>query len=59
MSAPTFSIVVEIEAPIRLVVDVLNESVEIRLKDWVRAHPDLLALVQRAIELRNAARSAS
>jgi hypothetical protein len=54
MSAPpSLAIVLELEAAPRLIFDCLSESEEKRLKDWLWAHSELLALAVRALELRD------
>jgi hypothetical protein len=51
MSAPALIIRLEVEAAPRLVCDVISESEEERLIDWIDAHPELVDLVVRAFRL--------
>jgi hypothetical protein len=51
MSAPALVIRLEVEAAPRLMCDVMSESEEERLIDWLDAHPELIDLVVRAFKL--------
>lgn len=53
--APALLIRIELEAPPRLAVVCATEGDELRLRDWLGSHPDLLELADRALELACAA----
>lgn len=58
MSAPAILIRIEFEAPTRVDAVWLHESDEIRMRDWLSAHPDEAELVARAMELQERERAA-
>jgi hypothetical protein len=51
MSAPSIVIVLELEAAPLLLCNCVDESEERRLEDWLDAHPALLELAAKALEL--------
>jgi hypothetical protein len=57
MSTPAFVIRLPIEGRPEVLVDCINESEEKRLLDWLAAHPELLGLVGRALDLQDEARA--
>jgi hypothetical protein len=48
---PAVLIVLAVEARPAVLVNAINEGEYARLKDWLRAHPELLALLDAAYEL--------
>jgi hypothetical protein len=59
MSVPAVIIRLELEGAPRLLVDCLSDREEERLFDWLEAHPELLELVVRALDLQDEARPAA
>jgi hypothetical protein len=53
MSAPSLVILLELEAAPQLLCNYVDEGEERRLRQWLDAHPDLLELAVRALELRD------
>jgi hypothetical protein len=51
VNAPALTIVIELEAPVRLRPDCLNSGEEDRLYDWIAASPSIAGLVVCAREL--------
>jgi hypothetical protein len=50
---PHFAIYVEVESTHPVVrLNAMNESEELRLREWVASHPELQAFVERALELQ-------
>lgn len=58
MSAPAVVIVLELEARPRVIVGTLDDGEAARLRDWLDAHPELLMLITRALELDDRERAA-
>jgi hypothetical protein len=58
VSPPAVIIRLELEGAPRLLVDCLHDREEERLFDWLEAHPELLELVVRALDLQDEARTA-
>jgi hypothetical protein len=58
MSAPSLHIVLELEAAPRVYCDWLRESDELRMADWLDAHPDHRELIDRALEIAAEERAA-
>jgi hypothetical protein len=56
VSAPRVVIVLEFEAPPRVISICKNEGDQHRLADWLQAHPELEEMVRRAFELDRAER---
>jgi hypothetical protein len=52
VSAPAVVIRIAIEAPLAVRVEAMNEQEVLRLEDWLRVHPLLVALIEAAIDLR-------
>lgn len=55
MNAPAIVIRLELEAAPRVTLDVVSESEEVRLEEWLDRHPEQVELVSRALELGEAA----
>jgi hypothetical protein len=51
VSAPAVVIRIAIEAPLAVRVEAMNEQEVLRLEDWLRVHPLLVAFIEAAIEL--------
>lgn len=58
MSVPSVVIVLGLEAAPLIYVDARREGEAQRLAFWLASHPDVAALLQRAIELAEKARAA-
>ena len=58
VSAPAILILVQLETAIRVAWDCLNEGDELRLRDWIDAHPDYGPIIARALELAEQERAA-
>jgi hypothetical protein len=58
MNAPAIVIRLELEAAPRIVCDYLLEEEEVRMLDWLRAHPAQEDLVTRALEIARMERAA-
>lgn len=56
MSAPAIIVRLAIEEPVSVVFDALNDSEAIRVLDWIRAHPELEAIVSAALDILEAER---
>lgn len=52
---PAVHIRIALEEPLRVTADWLHEDGELRMRDWLNAHPELNAIVSRALELERAA----
>jgi hypothetical protein len=57
VSAPSIVIVLELEAAPKVRVAVMNESEEKRLSDWIATHPELCALLGRALALEETSKA--
>jgi hypothetical protein len=51
VSEPSIVIRLPLEAPPRVYMDALREGEELRLRDWLAAHPELEALISAAEEV--------
>jgi hypothetical protein len=51
VSAPAVSVVFGLEASPRVRLDYVDEGDEIRMLDWLEAHPEYLRLISLAMEL--------
>lgn len=59
MSAlPSLRICLAFEAPLRLEWNCMHDTDEVRLRDWLEAHPSYVELVNRAVELFREERAA-
>jgi len=50
--APAFFIKLGLEARPQVFSDVNSDAEEARVLDWIRSHPELAELVQRALDLQ-------
>jgi hypothetical protein len=57
MNPPAVSVVFGLEASPRVRVDYVDEGDEIRMLDWLEAHPEYLRLISLAMELEGVQRA--
>ena len=54
---PAVTITIALEAPIDVDITGHSDTEDLRFRDWLSAHPEFLALIERALELRQAVAS--
>jgi len=51
VNAPALIVVLPLEGKPRVLVDAQNNAEEARLRDWIHAHDDVVALIASALDI--------